>query len=213
MIQQRDGGLRSARASVASFPPANEAGGRRPSHADSSHIARRRASSAHEVGLDDVQLVDEVDALDLQKTVKLSPPASRRPRLMPAAVVCSALVGGGIALFARPEPTRVIPTPTPTSTSTSTSTSTPTSTSTSTSTSTAPSTPSAGIPVVDIATLPRPRTGVILGSPGHRLWIDGALVRSWRTTVACGPHTVQVGSAGAIRDVDVPCGAEINVQP
>jgi hypothetical protein len=101
------------------------------------------------------------------------------------------------------------PTPTPTPTSTSTSTSTPTSTPTSTEA----NAHSDGIPVVDIATLPRPHTGVILGSPGHRLWIDGTLAPSWQTTVSCGPHTVQVGSAGAIRDVDVPCGTEINVQP
>jgi len=160
------------------------------------------------VDLDEVQIVEEeVDALDLQKTVRLAPPTSRRPMLIPVAVVCSALVGGGIAFFTRPEPPRVIQGPTSTSTSTSTPTSTPTPTPT------AASTPSDGIPVVDITSLPRPHTGVILGSPGHRLWIDGTLAPSWQTTVACGPHTVQVGSAGAIRDVDVPCGTEINVQP
>src|ERR1700733_10949273 len=51
----------SPRRSAPTFPPSDESGVERPSHADSSHVARRRASSApaHEVDLDEVELFDD----------------------------------------------------------------------------------------------------------------------------------------------------------
>jgi hypothetical protein len=73
--------------------------------------------------------------------------------------------------------------------------------------------PATGVPVVDVTALPRPRDGEVVGSPGHRLWIDGTLAAAWRATVSCGRHVVQVGSAGAARTVDVPCGESLNVSP
>jgi hypothetical protein len=69
------------------------------------------------------------------------------------------------------------------------------------------------VPVVDVANLPRPRDGVVTGSPGHRLWIDGVLEPSWKVTLPCGSHVVQVGSAGAPRTVEVPCGSTVMVSP
>jgi hypothetical protein len=75
-----------------------------------------------------------------------------------------------------------------------------------------PSAP-ASVPVVEVAALPRPHDGEVVGSPGHRLWIDGSLVPGWRATVPCGPHLVQVGSAGAPRSVDVRCGESMMVSP
>jgi hypothetical protein len=43
----------------------------------------------------------------------------------------------------------------------------------------------------------------------HRIWLDGALLRSTTDAgqpVACGRHTLRVGSSGARRNIDVPCG-------
>lgn len=69
------------------------------------------------------------------------------------------------------------------------------------------------IPHVDVASLPRARVGTVVGLAEHRLWIDGKLQESFKGLVDCGPHLVQVGSAGALRKVDVPCGDEIVVTP
>jgi hypothetical protein len=66
---------------------------------------------------------------------------------------------------------------------------------------------------VDVTNLPRPHDGVVTGSPGHRLWIDGALAPTWKVSLPCGSHLVQVGSAGAPRTVDVPCGSTVMVSP
>jgi len=43
----------------------------------------------------------------------------------------------------------------------------------------------------------------------HRIWLDGALLRSTGDEgqpVACGRHTLRVGSSGATRSINVPCG-------
>jgi hypothetical protein len=69
-----------------------------------------------------------------------------------------------------------------------------------------------GVPVVDIASLPRPQTGTILGAPNHRLFVDGHLARSPSVVVHCGSHAVRVGSAGKTRMIDVPCGSEVSVR-
>jgi hypothetical protein len=77
----------------------------------------------------------------------------------------------------------------------------------------APPASTGDVPVVDVASLPRPPIGTVIGAPKHRLWIDGRLAPSWKRTVKCGLHTVQVGSQGEEREVDVPCGGEISVSP
>lgn len=69
------------------------------------------------------------------------------------------------------------------------------------------------VPVVAVSSLPRASVGTVIGAEGHRLWVDGHLADSFTAVVACGRHTVKVGSAGIDRDVDVPCGEGIAVQP
>ena len=71
---------------------------------------------------------------------------------------------------------------------------------------------SGDVPMVSVDSLPRPNTGTVVGSPGHRLFIDGAVARGFSAVVRCGAHVVQVGSAGKARSVDVPCGAELYVR-
>jgi hypothetical protein len=69
------------------------------------------------------------------------------------------------------------------------------------------------VPVVDVAALPKARLGTVIGASGHRLWVDGKLAETWTAIVNCGPHEVQVGSAGTPHTVQVPCGEEIAVSP
>jgi serine/threonine protein kinase len=60
-------------------------------------------------------------------------------------------------------------------------------------------------------------TGRILTEPsaaGNRLFIDGRAVGNGGVpyVVTCGRHEVRVGSAGALHDVDVPCGGDVRVR-
>ena len=50
---------------------------------------------------------------------------------------------------------------------------------------------------------------------GHRLYIDGKLVgdSAGPVTVACGQHTIKLGSAGSSRSIAVPCGGEVAIGP
>jgi serine/threonine-protein kinase len=67
-----------------------------------------------------------------------------------------------------------------------------------------------------------PSTGVPKGTgvlqtagavPGRRIFVDKRTVGQTpgSVTVACGTHLVRIGSSGVARNVDVPCGGEINV--
>jgi serine/threonine protein kinase len=49
---------------------------------------------------------------------------------------------------------------------------------------------------------------------GHRVFVDGKLVGQGTASfrVACGRHTVKVGSSGPPQSLDVPCGGEITAQ-
>jgi hypothetical protein len=225
----------SPRPSAPTFPPQDES--ERPSHADSSHVARRRLSSApaHEVDVDEVELVDEEPptlpspsppAPPTQMRVAASqprlsplplPPRPSRPvfqvplapetvrrahRLLPpiAGVLAAAATGVVVAFLwppsaPRQEAPRAPLAPTPAAAPAVAANSSRT------------------VPVVDVAKLPRAREGVVIGAEGHRLWIDGALAPSWQAAVGCGPHVVQVGSAGAPRTVKVPCGESVTVSP
>lgn len=69
------------------------------------------------------------------------------------------------------------------------------------------------IPQMDVAALPKSKQGTVVGLADHRLWIDGKLAQSFTALVDCGPHLVQVGSAGTARTVLVPCGDEIKATP
>jgi hypothetical protein len=63
---------------------------------------------------------------------------------------------------------------------------------------------------------PSATTGTItaLMKGGHRVWIDSKIVGQSPASfsVACGPHAVRVGSHGATRHVEVPCGNEVFVK-
>lgn len=50
---------------------------------------------------------------------------------------------------------------------------------------------------------------------GHRLFVNGRFRGAAGTPllVACGTHEVKIGSAGAPRDVSVPCGGSVSVEP
>jgi hypothetical protein len=197
---------------------------------------RRRASSApaHEVDPDEVELVDveppplpspspfppapQPSVATTQATplplpprpsrpvfqVPLAPEAVRRARglLAPLAGVLAAAATGTIVSFLWPPsaPRREAPVTAPLA-----------------ATPAAPTITAArsanDVPVVDVAKLPRAKEGLVIGSEGHRLWIDGALAPSWQAPVACGAHVVQVGSAGVPRAVTVPCGANVTVSP
>jgi hypothetical protein len=68
-----------------------------------------------------------------------------------------------------------------------------------------------------IAPAPPPKpastTGLAIGSPGHRLFIDGRIAPSWKAEVPCGMHTFKFGAKGKPRNVDVPCGGEVTIVP
>ena len=62
------------------------------------------------------------------------------------------------------------------------------------------------------------KMGEILTRPaagGHRIYVDERVVGNSPDPVQvhCGPHNVRIGSAGTSRDVDVPCGGSIVVNP
>lgn len=50
--------------------------------------------------------------------------------------------------------------------------------------------------------------------PHHRIFVDGKVVGETPATVtlACGPHAVRLGSAGALQRVDVPCGEALRLR-
>ena len=89
MQNGRDGRLRSSRSSWASFPPGSaEEEIEQPSANDSSHVVRKRAASlpADEVGLDEVELVDESPSSSFRSSASvpksLPPPPHPRPRVV-----------------------------------------------------------------------------------------------------------------------------------
>jgi eukaryotic-like serine/threonine-protein kinase len=61
-------------------------------------------------------------------------------------------------------------------------------------------------------------TGTILtkaSAAGHRIFVDDRVVGNSPdpVDVRCGPHNVRIGSAGTPRDVEIPCGGSIVVNP
>jgi hypothetical protein len=52
--------------------------------------------------------------------------------------------------------------------------------------------------------------------PGHRVYVDGKLANGQSPVtlkLACGIHTLKIGSQGKERVVDVPCGGEVTLEP
>jgi hypothetical protein len=103
--------------------------------------------------------------------------------------------------------------PTATATVTATHTATAT-TAMATSTATATATATATVTATTPSNLPTPgpNEGVLIlpaSAQGHRIFVDGRVKGdgSGPLVIACGAHTVQIGSAGKPRDVNVPCGA------
>jgi hypothetical protein len=49
---------------------------------------------------------------------------------------------------------------------------------------------------------------------GHRIYVDGHVKGDGSSpiVVKCGPHTVQIGSAGKPREVAIPCGALARIE-
>ena len=68
-------------------------------------------------------------------------------------------------------------------------------------------------PVTTSASATTAEIGTEAASAGHRIFVDGAVVGETPAVVpvACGKHTVKIGSAGKLQDVDVACGQRINV--
>jgi hypothetical protein len=233
----------SARALAPTFPSDDAATGEAPSHADTSHVARRRVASApaHELDLDEIELFDDAPApfpplLTIPPRSSRPPPlpvlvpaipslapfdlplATGRPpkprsRALPFVASTLAIVAlAALGLWARqtrPRDTSPVAAAPVAAAPPAPVTLTPASEPTPATIGAAPVTNEV-VPAVPAA----PATsGVVLGSLGHRLWIDGALAASWQESVSCGSHVVQVGSAGTPRTVDVPCGGEITVSP
>ncbi len=99
--------------------------------------------------------------------------------------------------------TSAVATPKPSTTATS---ATATTSTTPTATATTAAVTSSGMPT------PAADEGVLVlpaSAQGHRVFIDGRVKGDGSSpiVVKCGPHTVQIGSQGKSRDVDVPCGA------
>jgi len=207
-----------------------------------SHVARRRVSSApaHEVELEEIELLDEApddDSRPIARTASGPPSlpqppsfaptvidgivphapsviAASRPRTRPSLAVGGALtllaIGIAIGATLRTGGTHENASP-----ATGVSVATPTSRVTAPTTPVTTPTPAVpeDIPEVAVSSLPHAAEGTVIGAEGHRLWIDGHLRESFTAVVACGPHVVQVGSAGTPRDVDVPCGTAVTVLP
>jgi len=48
----------------------------------------------------------------------------------------------------------------------------------------------------------------------HRIFVDGKVVGEGTAplVIACGQHSIQIGSQGKPRDVNVPCGALAKIE-
>jgi hypothetical protein len=73
------------------------------------------------------------------------------------------------------------------------------------------------IPTVKLDSLPvvTGTQGSLVFGPavrGHRIFVDGAVTNETTAlAVRCGQHTVRIGSQGAARIVDVPCGGQLTL--
>jgi hypothetical protein len=220
--------------------PEDDADDRAPSDiepGEQSRIARRRLSSApaHEVDDGEVELIEPDDRLPASATIAIARhdasavPASvapfaidaaahaRRPRALRTVAIALSWVAAiglvlGVAFLYRQAQRRIDPKAVALaghSPADDAETSRPTAPRAASTRSPA----NDDIPVVDVGSLPRARVGTVIGAIDHRLWIDGNLAAGSEALVRCGTHTVQVGSAGALRTVDVPCGDAIHVEP
>ncbi len=137
---------------------------------------------------------------------------------------------GAILLYLRANQdtlvTKTVTTATETATATAMPTSTATATATATATVTATATATATASVASSATTtasasetptPGPNEGVLImpaSAQGHRVFVDGKVKGDGTApiVVPCGQHSVQIGSQGKPRDVNVPCGALAKIE-
>ncbi|MBS2020252.1 MAG: hypothetical protein JST00_45755 [Deltaproteobacteria bacterium] len=59
-----------------------------------------------------------------------------------------------------------------------------------------------------------PKTTLVVfpeSARGHRIWVDGTMVTASEkpTMLKCGHRKIQIGSAGKLRKIDLPCGKQI----
>ncbi len=147
-----------------------------------------------------------------------------------AGLMVLALSAAAILAFRTPKPTAPVaikpapvtvtaattatakPTVPATATVTATATATVTATATATATVTATTAPTpTSYPT------PGPNEGVLVlpaYAAGHRIFIDGHVKGEGNTPLvtACGQHTIQIGSAGKPRDMNIPCGALARIE-
>jgi eukaryotic-like serine/threonine-protein kinase len=84
----------------------------------------------------------------------------------------------------------------------------------------APAPAETAAPVATAAATPAPSIASNMGTVrvvsrgSHRVWLDDHLVGESPGSfpIRCGQHTVRVGSAGTARQVNVPCGGEVDVK-
>jgi serine/threonine protein kinase len=150
----------------------------------------------------------------------IAPLSSRRRNfLMPVlAVVAFAIlvIAAAAVVTLRSRKTQAAPTPTPTLTPAPTPTPTPTPTpieTVTTATVTATATATAIAAVTTTST--RGTINLPAAAAGHRVFVDGHVVSDGAASVdvACGHHTVRIGSHGKTQSIDVPCGGSLDLQP
>ena len=69
-------------------------------------------------------------------------------------------------------------------------------------------------PTITALAQPAPTIGRIKVTViGRRIFVDGRFIGEGPVTLplSCGTHKVKVGSAGAVRSIEVPCGNEIAI--
>jgi hypothetical protein len=71
-------------------------------------------------------------------------------------------------------------------------------------------------PTLELPPIPAATSGAIVPTvKGHRLYVDGKLIgdSAGAVSLPCGQHTIKLGTAGATKDIAVPCGGEVAVSP
>lgn len=113
-------------------------------------------------------------------------------------------------------PTTTTTPSTTTSTAPSASTSTPVFPSPSTTASAAPSTLPSTLPAASASASTSAGTGILVApsySQGRRVFVDGKSIGEGpgELQAPCGSHQVQIGSAGKLKTVDIPCGGKLEL--
>jgi hypothetical protein len=65
---------------------------------------------------------------------------------------------------------------------------------------------------MDVKNLPAAKVGTIVGPTRHPFFVDGARATGSTAVVACGKHTVRIGTSRKTHVVEVPCGGQVAVR-